>query len=118
MAIKFNVQRVLDSRKTLSCAFRSWDLCKYPVLPQNTSHIWTVKSCNLLEKPRFAIIKFQTDRKNNLNNPSGFFDRCNLKNLKVNLNSEVYSDEDCRADLTNKITWRHMESVCSLVNMS
>ncbi|XP_025407443.1 uncharacterized protein LOC112681399 [Sipha flava] len=60
---KLKLLKVLDSRKTLSCAFRSWDLREYPVLPQNTSHSWTVKSSNLLEKPRFAIIGFQTDQK-------------------------------------------------------
>jgi hypothetical protein len=102
---KLKLLKVLDSRKTLSCAFRSWDLREYPVLPQNTSHSWTVKSSNLLEKPRFAIIGFQTDKKkNNLNNPSGLFDHCSLKNLKVHLNSEVYPYEDFRVDFTDKIT--------------
>ncbi|XP_025405028.1 uncharacterized protein LOC112679450 [Sipha flava] len=101
---KLKLLKVIDSRKTLSCAFRSWDLCEYPVLPQNNSHSWTVKSSNLLEKPRFAIIGFQTDRKNNLTNQSSRFDSCNLKNLKVHLNSEVYPYEDFRADFTNKFT--------------
>lgn len=99
---KLKLLRVLDSRKTLLCAFRTWDLCEYPVLPQNTSHSWTVKSTNLLEKPRFAIIGFQTNRKNNLIRMSGRFDSCHLKNLKVYLNSEVYPHEDFHADFTKK----------------
>jgi len=101
---KIKLLKVLDSRKPLACAFRNWDLCEYPVLPQNTSHSWTVKSSSLLEKPRFALIGFQTDRKNNLFNPSGRFDHCYLKNLKVHLNSEVYPYEDFRADFTNNVT--------------
>ncbi|KAE9541025.1 hypothetical protein AGLY_004270, partial [Aphis glycines] len=28
---KLKLLKVLDSRKTLSCAFRTWDLCEYPV---------------------------------------------------------------------------------------
>lgn len=99
---KLKLLKVLESRETLSCAFRTWDLCEYPVLPQNTSHSWTVKSSNLLEKPRFAIIAFQTERKNNLNNPSGLFDHCNLKNIKVHLNSDVYPHEDFHADFSKK----------------
>jgi hypothetical protein len=99
---RLKLLKVLDSRKTLSCAFRTWDLCEYPVLPQNTTHSWTVKSSNLLEKPRFAIIGFQTDRKNNLNNPSALFDHCSLRNIKVHLNSEVYPYEDFRADFAKK----------------
>ena len=67
-------------------------------------HSWTDESRSLLEKPRFAIIGFQTDRKNNLLNPSSRFDSCYLKNLKVRLNSKVYPYEDFRADFSNKIT--------------
>jgi hypothetical protein len=100
---KLKLLKVLDSRKTLSCAFRTWDLCEYLVLGTSKYiHSWTIKSCNLFEKPRFAIIAFQTERKNNLNNPSGLFDHCNLKNIKVYLNSDVYPYEDFRADFTKK----------------
>ncbi|XP_050066186.1 uncharacterized protein LOC126555287 [Aphis gossypii] len=35
---KLKLLKVIDSRKTLSCAFRTRDLCEYPVLPRNTSH--------------------------------------------------------------------------------
>lgn len=93
---KLKLLKIVDSQKSLSCAYRAWDLAEYPVLPQNTSHSWTVKSSSLLEKPRFVIIGFQTDRKNTLLKPSGRFDHCNLKNLKVHLNSEVYPYEDFR----------------------
>lgn len=101
---KLKLIKVLDSRKPLTCAFRTWDLCEYPVLPQNTSHSWTVKSSNLLERPRFVIIGFQTNRKNNLLKTSGQFDSCKIKNLKVYLNSEVFPYEDFRADFTNNLT--------------
>ena len=101
---KITLLKILDSKTTLSCAFRNWDLCEYPCLLASTYHSWTVKSSSLLEKPRFAIIGFQTDRKNNLHKPSGRFDSCHLKNLKVHLNSEVYPYEDFRADFSNKIT--------------
>ncbi|XP_022162197.1 uncharacterized protein LOC111027985 [Myzus persicae] len=118
--ILFNCnQQIILNRSTtdLHCTFqeplqmkveinlkKNWDLCEYPVVPQNTSHSWTVKSSSLLEKPRFALIGFQTDRKNNLFNPSGRFDHCYLRNLKVYLNSEVYPYEDSRADFTNNVT--------------
>ncbi|XP_015377332.1 PREDICTED: uncharacterized protein LOC107171597 [Diuraphis noxia] len=109
---KIKLLKVLDSRKPLSCAFRNWNLCEYPVLPQNTSHSWTVKSSSLLEKLRFALIGFQTDRKNSLFNPSGRFDHCYLKNLKIHLNSEMYPYEDFRSDFTNNVTLfytKHMQ---------
>ena len=101
---KLKLLKVLDSKKPISCAYRSWDLCEYPILPQNTCHSWTVKSSSLLKKPRFAIIGFQTDRKKNLLKHSGLFDSCNLKNLKIHLNSEVYPYEDFQADFLGKLT--------------
>lgn len=45
--------KVLDSQKTISCTFITCDLCEYPILPQNTCHLWTLKSSSMLEKPRF-----------------------------------------------------------------
>lgn len=101
---KLKLIKVLDSRKPITCAFRTWDLCEYPCLPSNISHSWTVKSSNLLEKPRYVIIGFQTKRKNNLLRHSGKFDSCYLKNLKVYLNSEVYPYEDFRLNFTNRCT--------------
>lgn len=32
---RLKLLKVVDSWKSLSCAFRSWNLCEYPVLPQN-----------------------------------------------------------------------------------
>ncbi|KAL4090134.1 hypothetical protein QTP88_025033 [Uroleucon formosanum] len=71
---------------------------------RNTSHSWTVKSSSLLEKPRFVLFGLQTDRKKNIEFDAGRFDHCQLKNLKVHLNSEVYPYEDFRADFKNNTT--------------
>jgi len=101
---KLKLLKVVDSRRSLTCAFRTWDLCEYPILPQNSSHSWTVKSSNLLEKPRLVIVGFQTDRKDNLLKHSGYFDHCNLINLKVYLNSEAFPYEDFRADFKKNKT--------------
>ncbi|KAL4105041.1 hypothetical protein QTP88_012102 [Uroleucon formosanum] len=101
---KLRLLKVIDSCKTLSCAFRTWDLCEYPVLPTNSSHSWTVKSSSLLEKPRFVLFGLQTNRKKNIEVDAGRFDHCQLKNLKVHLNSEVYPYEDFRADFKNNTT--------------
>ncbi|XP_058791045.1 uncharacterized protein LOC131664173 [Phymastichus coffea] len=42
--------------RSISMSFRSWELYEYPALPRNTSHVWTVKTANQLEKPRFVIL--------------------------------------------------------------
>jgi len=35
---KIRLLKVINNQKPLTCAFRSWELCEYPFLPQNTSH--------------------------------------------------------------------------------
>jgi len=65
---RIQMLKVVNQQKPLKCAFRSWESCEYPFLPQNTSHSWKVKTSNKLEKTRYnAITGFQTDRKNSMN---------------------------------------------------
>jgi hypothetical protein len=97
---KIRLLKVINNQKPLTCAFRSWELCEYPFLPQNTSHSWKVKTSNKLEKPRYVIIGFQTDRKNSSSKAMSFFDHCKIKNVKVYLNSEVFPYEDFQSDFT------------------
>ncbi|XP_060881923.1 uncharacterized protein LOC132953550 [Metopolophium dirhodum] len=95
---KIRLLKVVNSQKPLTCTFRSWELCEYPFLPQNTSHSWKVKTSNKLEKPRYVIIGFQTDRKNSTSKAMSYIDHCKIKNLKVYLNSEVFPYEDFQSD--------------------
>ncbi|KAL4153325.1 hypothetical protein QTP88_001158 [Uroleucon formosanum] len=97
---KIRLLKVINNQKPLTCAFRSWELCEYPFLPQNTSHSWKVKTSNKLEKPRYVKIGFQTDRKNSSSKTMSYFDHCKIKNLKVYLNSEVFPYEDFQSDFT------------------
>ena len=101
---KIRLLKVINSQKPITCTFRSWELCEYPFLPQNTTHSWKAKTTNKLEKPRYVIIGFQTDRKNSETKSMSCFDHCKIKNLKVYLNSEVFPYEDFQSDFTkNKI---------------
>ncbi|XP_050522228.1 uncharacterized protein LOC126895602 [Daktulosphaira vitifoliae] len=95
--------RVLDSEKPIHCAHRNWELCKYPFIPQKKSFSWTVKTCNNFQKPRYVIVGFQTDRKNSESKSMSEFDHCNLTNLKVHLNSEVYPYNDLRCNFDCKL---------------
>jgi len=71
---KIQLLKVVNHQKPRKCAFRSWELCEYPFLPQNTSHSWKLKTSNKLEKLRYAIIGFQTDVENNMNKAMSCFD--------------------------------------------
>ncbi|VVC46301.1 Hypothetical protein CINCED_3A003251 [Cinara cedri] len=100
---KIRLMKIINSQKPIPCTLRSRELCEYSFLPQNTTHSWKMKTTNILEKPRYVTIRFQTDRKNNETKPMPCFDHCKIKNLKVYLNSAVFPYEDFQNDFTKNI---------------
>jgi len=66
----------------------------------NTSHVWTVKTSNQLEKPRYVILAFQTNRKNLNTANASRFDHCNIVNVKLYLNSQCYPYNNLNIDIT------------------
>lgn len=89
-AQKLKFLKYIERGSELPIAFRSWELHEYPLVAQAMSHSWTVKAASQLEKPRYIIVGFQTNRKGNVVKNMAEFDHCNLTNMKVYLNSEVF----------------------------
>ncbi|CAH0551313.1 unnamed protein product [Brassicogethes aeneus] len=87
---KLKLFNLYETGKELEIGFRSWEMYEYPLLQKTQNHNWSVKSATQLEKPRYVIVAFQTDRKNDFYKNNGYFDHCNLKNIKLFLNSEIY----------------------------
>ncbi|XP_043485241.1 uncharacterized protein LOC122513073 [Leptopilina heterotoma] len=54
------------------------------------NHVGTVKTSTQLEKPRFIILGFQTNRKNVNNRNASHFDHCQITNVKLFLNNQSY----------------------------
>ncbi|XP_008211761.1 uncharacterized protein LOC103317008 [Nasonia vitripennis] len=76
-----------------------WELYEYPLLPATSIHVCTVKTSNQLEKPRFIILGFQTNRKNQKAVNASRFDHCNLSNVKLFLNSQYYPYGNLNLDI-------------------
>lgn len=83
----------LEKDKPIHIGFRNWDLYEYPLLPKTTKHSWSVKTTSQLEKPRYIIVAFQTDRKNNQMQDNSLFDHCDVTNITLFLNSCYYPYE-------------------------
>lgn len=98
---KLQLQKMILQNKNLQIAFRSLELHELPSYPNTTKHIWSIKTSSGLEKPRYIIFGFQTARDNKPRKRSDEFDHCNLKNLKVFLNSEYYPYSDLNLDFAN-----------------
>lgn len=70
--------------------FRTWELFEHPALPASDSQSWTIKSTTQLEKPRYIIVGFQTGRKGSGDVSASEFDACDLTDIKLFINEEVY----------------------------
>lgn len=70
--------------------FRQWELHELPSLKENSLEKWAVRTTSELEKPRFVIIGFQKNKKDNIKEDGGKFDAAGVRNIQLYLNSEVY----------------------------
>ena len=89
-ARKASLLKFIEKDPALTVSFRSWELYEYPQLPATSKHVWTVKTTNQLEKPRYVILAFQTARNNEAKANASEFDHCNISNVKLFLNSQYY----------------------------
>ncbi|XP_034934686.1 uncharacterized protein [Chelonus insularis] len=85
----------------ITVSFRSWETYEYPLLPRTTKNVWMVKTSTQLEKPRYVILAFQTARKNDATKNSSQFDHCNLRNVKLFLNSQCYPYGNLNLDIAH-----------------
>ncbi|XP_031785598.1 uncharacterized protein LOC116417278 [Nasonia vitripennis] len=101
MSDKRKIQLFSHIKKDIPIAmsFRSWELYEYPMLPASSRHIWTVKTSNQLEKPRFVILAFQTNRKGIALKNASQFDHCKIANVKLFLNSQYYPYGNLNLDI-------------------
>lgn len=90
---KVHLLKLLEKDRPLHFAFRNWDLYEYPLLPRTTKHTWSIKTSSQIEKPRYVIIGLQTNRKNVPDKDISHFDNCDVRDVKVYLNSNYFPYE-------------------------
>lgn len=98
-SFRLKMLRMIEKDTSIHVPFRSWELHEYPILPQTDLQSWTIKTSSQLEKPRYAIVGFQTDRKNKISKDMSCFDHCNLKSIKLYLNSQYFPYDKVNGDL-------------------
>ena len=93
-AEKLKLLELINIGRPIEISFRRWEIHEYPVLPKSNQHIWTIKTSNQLEKPRYVILALQTKRDNKITADASKFDHCNITDVKVHLNSEIFPYND------------------------
>lgn len=100
-AEKLKLMQIINKKQPILMYFRSWELYEYPALPTTNAHVWSVKASAQLNTPRYIIVAFQTNRNNRIAADKSRFDHCNLRDLKVFLNSESYPYENLNVNFEN-----------------
>jgi len=62
-----------------------------------------VKTSPALEKPRFVILGFQTNRQNKKNQKASQFDHAKFRDVKLYFNSQCYPYANLNLDITNSL---------------
>lgn len=99
--VKLDILKAVDRGQRFPIFFRQWDFIEQPIQASGRSQSWTVKTTSLLERPRYVILAFQTKRKNQNSTNYSLFDHCNITNVKLYLNSNVYPYNNLNLNFEN-----------------
>ena len=95
---RLKLLKIVENGQWLTIAFRSWALYEYPILPIAARQTWAIKTSTQLEKLRYVVLAFQTDKKNSLTADNSHFDNCKLTNVKLYINGAEYPYENLNID--------------------
>ena len=94
------VARLIQNHAVLQIPFRSWTVFENAKMKQTTSDTWQLSTTSKLEKPRFVIFGFQTERKSIETASASEFDHCNLTDVKVYIDNQVFPYINLRTDFS------------------
>jgi len=87
------MRNIIEQKVTISLGFRARS-GEQTTLPQTHNFTWRLSVTGGVEKPRWIIVGFQTNKIDTQQQNPAVFDHLNLKNAYVTLNSERYPMSD------------------------
>jgi len=88
---KLALYKTIESKSSLSVGFRMIQCESIPVT-QTRNFTWRLSVKSDVERPRWIIVAFQTDKSGNQQHNPSVSDHCNLTNMFVMLNSRRYPE--------------------------
>ena len=93
------MRKLIEQKVTLPLAFRA-RTTEQTTLTQTQNYTWRLSVTGGIEKPRWIIIGFQTNKLDTQEQNPAIFDNLNLKNAYVTLNSERYPKSEIMANFS------------------
>lgn len=98
---KLHFLKAVDRGHSFQVLFKEWSLYESPVQSNTSTQSWTIRTTSSLERPRYVILAFQSDRKNNTKRNASLFDDSSITNVKLFLNDVSYPYENLNVDFRN-----------------
>lgn len=88
--VKLQMLNYLSKNQKIIIQYRSTDMVVFPQLTQTNSHMWAVKTVSHVNRPRFIVVGFQTNRNAVATVDASLFDSCTISQLRLHLNSQIF----------------------------
>lgn len=88
--LRLHLFKSLKANKPIRVAFHRWDLYEIPECRKTSSEKWAIRNKSQLEKPRYVLVAFQTDKRNKKDADASNYDHVRIRNLKLYLNDTYY----------------------------
>lgn len=98
--LKLQLLNKISRNAAITIPYRKWELFELPSLRKTKTDVWPVKTSTNLEKPRYILIAFQTNRKANKTTDSSGFDHIDITNIRLHLNSSSFPYEQWNLDFS------------------
>lgn len=86
---RLELAKVIENKSVLDVGYRMRE-CSTIQVEQDTHFTWKLSNKSSPDHPRWIILAFQTNKRNNQETNSSIFDHCNLTNAYVELNDVRY----------------------------
>lgn len=99
--VKLKMLNYLSKHRKITVQYRSLDLVHYPALPAAENHMWAVKTVSNVHRPRFVVVGLQTNRNFIHTANASRFDVCDMKEVRLHLNSQIFPYHMTEFNITN-----------------
>ena len=97
---KYTLMQQIENRIVLDCGFRMREYQCTNVDASQTNWAWRIGVRASPEKPRFIMIAFQTNLRDDQDKNNSVFSHCKIQNISIMLNNDRYPLNDFTADFT------------------
>jgi hypothetical protein len=82
--LKVDLYKAIKADKPILIPFQKWEYHELPQLTQGAvKEIWGVKISTSVESPRYVIVAFQTNRRDNDKKDLSYFDNIDISDIRI-----------------------------------